>query len=164
MARKGGKRGKPHALKLLQGEIRPQRLNPNEPKPDKLENIDPPDYLTPEAKKYWNYYCPFLIKMGVMTVIDVKQLEIFCNACADEVRYRQLLKDEGEIVKTIKEYDGKPVITGTKLHPAVRLLKIASDAIDKYGVALALNPQDRSRMSIEPPGEDKPKGIAAYIK
>jgi len=163
MSRLRGARGKPYALKVLQGEKRKERLNSHEPKPG-MKVIDPPEHLTEQAKKYWLYYFDVLTRMGVMTVADVKQLEIFCNACADERRYREIVESEGAILKIPKYHNGEEIGIDMKVHPATRLLKVATDSIDKYGGALALNPQDRSRLSIDPPGDDKPKGIGAFIK
>jgi P27 family predicted phage terminase small subunit len=162
MGRLRGARGKPHALKVLQGEKRKERLNPNEPKPE-MKVIDPPEHLTEQAKKYWVYYFDVLYRMGIMTEADVKQLEIFCNACADELRFAKMIEEEGAIIQVENWHNG--VLRGTepKIHPAVRLLKQARDSIYRYGGSLALTPQDRSRIQVKPL-EGEPEGIEAFIK
>jgi P27 family predicted phage terminase small subunit len=164
MGRKSGQRGKPTKLKLLQGVTREDKLNRKEPEPEILY-IDPPKHLSRAAKRFWKHFFGICFRMNVITEADVMQLEIFCNACADERELTMLIAKEGYMVEE-KRYDkeGNLVCTKEVAHPAMRLLKTARDSIDKYGGALALNPQDRSRMQIEGKGKGKePEGIEAFI-
>lgn len=155
---------KPSALKELQGEKRPERLNPAEPKPE-VAIVDAPSHLSPEEAQYWNYYFPILYNMKVMSLADVKQLEIFCEVCANYDYYKEKLREEGHFVR-IKKYsrDGIHMYDVEVVNPVIRLLNAARKEIDKFGGALALNPQDRSRMSINPNAEPEGKGIEKFIR
>jgi len=164
MGRIIGNRGMPTELKLLRGVKREDKLNRKEPKPDAVEYVEPPSHLTPEEINYWNYYYPILHRMRVMTIADVKQLEIFCCVCSDHDRLKKLVEEEGDIIEVEQFSRGLSIGFKKVINPAVKLLEVARKSIDRFGGALALNPQDRSRMQVEPgDDDDKPQGIAAFI-
>ena len=156
-----GERGKPTALKILQGEKRPERLNPSEPKPERA-TIDAPAHLNEFEKKYWNYYFPILYKMNIMTLADAKQLEIFCEICAEHDIYRQEVIDTGRFQTVPITANGEVVGEKKVINPAVKHLVESRKQIDRIGGTLGLNPADRGRLQIAVPSDDP--GEENYIK
>ncbi|NLD95616.1 MAG: phage terminase small subunit P27 family, partial [Synergistaceae bacterium] len=76
-----GRKPKPTALKLLEGDRGKGRrpLNKNEPIPPEGA-IKCPSWLLPEAKKEWKRLAPALEAMRVLTVADLKAFEGYCQA------------------------------------------------------------------------------------
>jgi P27 family predicted phage terminase small subunit len=80
-----GRPRKPTALKLITGEKRPSRLNPNEPKPKKLvKTPSPPPHLGKIAKAEWRRVAKPLHSLGLLSIIDMEILAQYCKAVQDE--------------------------------------------------------------------------------
>ena len=77
-----GRKPKPTALKLLEGNPGKRPLNDREPVPLKGD-IKCPDWLLPEAKKEWKRLAPALEAMGVLTMADLTAFEGYCQAYYD---------------------------------------------------------------------------------
>jgi len=74
-----GRKPKPTALKVLEGNPGKRPLNENEPVPPK-GSIKCPTWLLPEAKKEWKRLAPPLEAMGVLTIADISAFEGYCQA------------------------------------------------------------------------------------
>ena len=66
-----GRKPKPTALKLLEGNPGKRPLNANEPIPPQGE-VKCPSWLLPEAKKEWKRLAPAMESMGILTLADEK--------------------------------------------------------------------------------------------
>lgn len=155
------KRKKPTVLKKLSGEKRPSRLNEGEPEPETgisvtFRKIKPTQDVRKLRRAYLKYFEEVLSDMKVLTVADSKQLEIYCNACADEVIYREILLEEGLFFEIIKMDSMGNQITEIKSHPATVRLEKARDSINRYGAVLGLTPSARASLQViskEPEGK-----------
>ena len=85
-----GRKPKPTALKILEGNPGKRPQNPFEPVPVKGD-IKCPDWLLPEAKKEWKRLAPALEAMGVLTMADQTAFEGYCQAYA---RWKECLARE----------------------------------------------------------------------
>ena len=65
-----GRKPKPTALKLLEGNPGKRPINEHEPIPPK-GTVKCPTWLEPEAKKEWKRLAPSLEAMGVLTQADL---------------------------------------------------------------------------------------------
>ena len=74
-----GRKPKPTAMKILEGNPGKRPLNVNEPVPP-VGNIKCPTWLLPEAKKEWKRLAPSLEAMGVLTMADLTAFEGYCQA------------------------------------------------------------------------------------
>jgi len=134
MARKGGQQAKPTALKKAQGNLGKRKLNEREPEYQTLTHIDPPSSLVGNiAIQAWEFYMPELINNKILTVVDIHNLEQFCN-CMDYIQQMdEILKDSHFIV-------GK---AGMKKHPAHTIRAENLRFLDKFGSLLGLDPSSR---------------------
>ena len=74
-----GRKAKPTALKILEGNPGRRRLNEREPKPDK--KAPPcPKWLEDEAKKEWKRLAKALERMGVLSELDMAVFAAYCQA------------------------------------------------------------------------------------
>lgn len=96
-----GRRGPaplPTALKVLRGETRPQRLNPNAPKPVQKLPI-PPDDMDGRARDVWDRQIESMGATGVLTVVDGDALRAYCEAVSRYEVAARLLAQSGPLVK-----------------------------------------------------------------
>lgn len=70
-----GRKPKPTAIKVLEGNPGKRPLNANEPKPEK-KSPKCPSWLEPEAKKEWRRMAKVLERLGVLTEIDAAAFEV----------------------------------------------------------------------------------------
>ena len=72
---------KPTHLKKLAGTIRPDRMNPHEPKfEDGVQKCSPG--LSSGAKRTWKEVAPELAALGVLKKVQVHQLVMYCESVA----------------------------------------------------------------------------------
>jgi P27 family predicted phage terminase small subunit len=62
-------------------------LNESEPKPAPPSSTDAPAWLDETGAAFWDEYAPQLVKLGLMTALDVPE---FAAACQQESLYQQL--------------------------------------------------------------------------
>lgn len=74
-----GRKAKPTALKLIDGNPGNRPINPHEPKPTKIyEPLAPSDFNNLQTAK-WNEVANKLAKIRVLTELDLDALEIYCR-------------------------------------------------------------------------------------
>ena len=142
-----GRKPKPTALKILEGNPGCRKLNENEPKP--LPIIpDCPEWLSGKAKKIWEKLAPMLENMGVLTEADEIALAAICSLYA---RYKDLEK-----VIDKKGYTEKNSRSGVKPVPEFAMsrdcLKLLKSFLSEFG----LTPSSRSRINLPSPITDDP--------
>lgn len=77
-----GRKPTPTRLKVLAGTDRPDRINPNEPEPERgIPKI--PAHVKGRSRDAWKELAPLLDRMGVLTMPDGKALELLCDAYSD---------------------------------------------------------------------------------
>lgn len=147
-----GRRGpppKPTAIKQMEGTYRPDRAAQDEPliEPGIPE---PPKLLTGRARAAWDRIGPELEKMGVLTTVDGVALELLCDAYAEWVAARDVIRRQGSTFSS-KTQDGRKVI---KPHPAVRIASEAWRRVHRMLLEFGLTPASRSRVGRVPMGDD----------
>ena len=76
-----GRKPKPTAVKVLEGNPGKRSLNTAEPKPEKKAPRCP-SWLEDEAKKEWKRMCKQLEQLGILTEIDMAAFAGYCQAYA----------------------------------------------------------------------------------
>jgi phage terminase small subunit len=76
-----GRKPKPTALKVLEGNPGKRPLNEKEPQP-KRQAPRCPSWLEPEAKKEWKRMAKTLEAIGVLTQVDKAAFAGYCQAYA----------------------------------------------------------------------------------
>ena len=84
-----GRKPKPTALKVLEGDRGKGRrpLNEHEPIPPR-GGVKCPSWLLPEAKKEWKRLAASLEAMGVLTMADLTAFAGYCQAYAGGAKLR----------------------------------------------------------------------------
>lgn len=143
-----GRKPKPTALKLLEGNPGKRPLNVNEPKPQK-KTQKCPSWLEAEAKKEWRRMSKQLEELGVLTQVDTLAFAGYCQAYARWKEAEEFLSKHGTIFKTPSGY----IQQVPQVSIAQTYLKIMKDFCSEFG----LTPSSRSRISINTDsGSDDP--------
>lgn len=145
-----GRRPKPTALRLVEGNPGKRAINKKEPKPRK-EIPACPAHLPDVAKVAWGKLCVILDRMGVLTEADAMALERAVGCYAELMAYQELVAADGATYKTVSTA-GETVIKG---NPAVAMLSDADRRFKSYLVEFGLTPAARSK--VHGTGQDEEK-------
>jgi P27 family predicted phage terminase small subunit len=135
-----GRKPKPTALKVLEGNPGKRPLNNNEPKPEKKAPRCP-SWLEPEAKKEWKRMAKTLEAIGVLTQVDAAAFAGYCQAYARWKEAEEFLSKHGTIFKTPSGY----IQQVPQVSIAQTYLKIMKDFCSEFG----LTPSARSRIRVD---------------
>ena len=132
-----GRKPKPTALKVLEGNPGKRRLNDNEPKPDK-KAPSCPKWLEPEAKKEWRRLAKKMEMMGVLTEVDMAAFAGYCQAYARWKEAEEFISQHGTIVKTPSGY--------WQQVPQVSIAQTYLKVMNRFAEQFGLTPASRSRI------------------
>ncbi len=132
-----GRKPKPTALKVLEGNPGKRSLNKNEPKPNKKAPRCP-SWLDSEAKKEWRRLSKQLEKLGILSEIDMAAFAGYCQAYARWKEAEEFITKHGTIVKTPSGYwQQVPQVSIAQTY-----LKIMNRFCEQFG----LTPSARSKI------------------
>ena len=101
------------------------------------EPLDPPEWLSDDARAEWNRIAPILIEeRRTLTVTDIASLANYCVAIGQAAEASRIIAAEG------MTYQSK---TGPKKHPAVAIRSDAMTQARLLAGELGLTPVSRSR-------------------
>ena len=132
-----GRKPKPTALKLLEGNPGKRPINEHEPVPPK-GTVKCPTWLEPEAKKEWKRLAPSLEAMGVLTQADLTAVAGYCQAYARWKEAEEFISQHGSIFQTPSGY----VQQVPQVSIAQQNLKIMQSFCSEFG----LTPATRARI------------------
>ena len=132
-----GRKPKPTALKMLEGNPGKHPLNEHEPVPPK-STIKCPSWLEAEAKKEWKRLAPSLEAMGILTSVDISAFAGYCQAYARWKEAEEFISQHGSIFHTPSGY----VQQVPQVSIAQQNLKIMQSFCSEFG----LTPAMRSRI------------------
>ena len=141
-----GRKPKPIALRVLQGNAGKRPIPTNVPQP-RTHRLRCPDHLQGEAQREWRRMVKELDDMGVLARVDRPALELYCVIYA---RWRQAEARLAEI--------GDPVVVLINGYEALSgYLVIANRCIVQMKALLTefgATPSSRARVRIERPSEE----------
>ena len=132
-----GRKPKPTAMKVLEGNPGKRPLNLAEPHPEK-KLPDCPDWLEDEAKAEWERLAVPLYNLGLLTELDMAAFASYCQAYARWKEAEEFISQHGSIVKTKTGYwQQVPQVSIARANQAM-MLKAAAE--------FGLTPSARSRI------------------
>ena len=135
----------PTRLKLVRGNPGKRPLPKNEPKP-KAAPIKAPAGMSRGAIKYYASVATMLSDVGVLTVLDVPMLVLYCEACARWAAANKQIKKHGPVVVT---KSGFPVQS-----PYVAISNKAFDQMKSIMLEFGMSPASRTRVEMAGKGPD----------
>ncbi len=143
-----GRKPKPSALKMFEGNRGKRALNQNEPKPA-VQTPECPVHLDDEAQAEWSRITPELSTIGLIARIDRAALAAYSQAWSRWVKAEEMLKPSGPVVKS--KTTGA-IYQNPHLAVANRAMKQMRDFLTEFG----MTPSSRSRGSSGlPPARDE---------
>jgi len=140
-----GRKPKPTALKLIQGNPGRRPLNGHEPKPPaKMPTC--PSHLSPTAKTEWKRLAHVLSEIGLLTLIDRTVLAGYCQAYGRWVEAERKLQETPTLLKTPAGY--------IQTSPWLAISNKQMELMVKYMSELGLTPSSRARLSVNVPSEE----------
>lgn len=103
---KAGRKAKPTALKLVQGNPGKRPLNKDEPQPTRVYAPQPPDSLNELEAAKWTDTARKLAECRVLTELDLDALEIYCR---NWVAMHEAIADLNERGKLLRTATGAPM-------------------------------------------------------
>lgn len=132
---KPGPKPKPTALRVLEGETRPSRLNKGQPVPVEGEPV-PPDHLDADALEVWTATLNQLRAMRLVTPADADALAAYCEAVVQRRRAYVILQKGGPLVKGQR---------GTMVrNPAAQAWRDAATTAHRLSLEFGLTPSARA--------------------
>ena len=133
-----GRKPKPTALKLLEGNPGKRQLNMNEPHLQQKLPPACPDWLEEEAQAEWHRLAKTLFEMGILTDLDVAPFASYCQAYARWREAEEFISQHGSIVKTKSGY--------WQTVPQVSIAHTNQKAMLQAAAEFGLTPSARSRI------------------
>jgi P27 family predicted phage terminase small subunit len=133
-----GRRPKPTALKVIEGNAGKRAMNHDEPKPTGIPTC--PSHLSKEARKEWNRISRELMTCGLLTSVDRAALAAYCAAYARWTEGEDKVQQHGLVVKSPS---GFPI-----QNPYVGIANTALDQMRKFLIEFGMTPASRSRLQI----------------
>lgn len=139
-----GRPAKPTSLKLIDGNPGKRAINGQEPDPEYLNDLSPPEFLTDDAKAVWKELAQNLRNARVLTKLDVPMLQMVCESIAT---YRNA-------VKKCEQRHAKGDISESSSIGYWEMIKSMSfkqamAAMQQFG----MSPAARTRIAIQPQGD-----------
>ena len=132
-----GRKPKPTALKVLEGNPGKRPLNLYEPVPEgKLPEC--PEWLEEEAKAEWERLAVPMHNLGLLTELDMAAFAVYCQAYARWKEAEEFISQHGSIVKTKNGF--------WQQVPQVSIAQTYNKIMTKIATEFGLTPSSRSRI------------------
>lgn len=132
-----GRKPKPTAIKIIEGNPGKRPLNKYEPKPEKKAPRCP-SWLENDAKKEWRRMAKQMEHLGTLTEIDMAAFAGYCQAYARWKEAEEFVTKHGAIVKTPSGY--------WQQVPQVSIAQTYLKIMNKFCEQFGLTPSSRSRI------------------
>ena len=142
-----GRKPKPTALRLVEGNLSRRPFNRNEPKPPTAMPTCP-SHLSPTAKAEWKRLARTLNETGLLTGIDRTALATYCQAYGRWVEAERKLSETPPLLKTPAGY--------VQASPWIAIANKQIELMTRLMAELGLSPAARSRLSVHLPNGPKP--------
>lgn len=155
-----GRKPKPTALKVLEGNRGKRPLNRNEPKPSPSAP-GCPTWLAPEARAEWRRVVPELDRIGMLSKIDRAALAAYCETWATFVTAQRDLHERGlvlylEAERAQTETEEVVIYVKAVKNPSVLIARDAAAQVRQFATEFGLTPSARSRLEVPEQAGDDP--------
>jgi len=135
-----GRKPKPTAMRILQGNPGKRALNDREPVPPR-GMPECPEYLDPVAQAEWARTADILHEMGLLSLADRTALAAYCTAYSRWIHAEDQVRKFGAIVKSPEK--GFPMKS-----PYLTIAEQSLETMRKFMVEFGLTPSSRSRIRV----------------
>ncbi len=151
---------KPTQQKLDEGNASKQskaKLNLNQPVPEELESLAPPEWLTEDARALWIKYAIKYQRSGMLKSIDVPKFSAYVQAVAEFVNLNKQIDSDGVVISGVNGQGSTYIQANLKCVARDR----AFDRMNKLGIQFGDSPAARARLSVDD-GSEK-NSLASFL-
>lgn len=149
-----GRKPTPTALKLIRNNPGKRPLNDAEPTPPPLDMELAPDWLSAAAKEHWPVIAQQLRDAGLLTVLDVSALALYCETFA---RWKHATEQVARYGPVVKGAAGYPIKS-----PYLSIANRAQEQLMRLLIEFGMTPSSRSRCTVAKP--EVPNPYAKFVK
>jgi P27 family predicted phage terminase small subunit len=140
-----GRKPKPTAFRVIEGNREHRPINHDEPKPE--SKAPPrPRILKGEEIKAWIYVTRELEKMGTLATSDLGIITAYCHWSGNLIDAKKKMRETGQETRVIKTAAGNYI-----QNPWLGIANHAAKELAKVSAALGLDPTSRTRIHLEKP-------------
>jgi P27 family predicted phage terminase small subunit len=149
-----GRKPKPTALKVLEGNRGKRPINRREPRPAPTAP-ECPTWLSREGKAEWRRVVPELDRIGMLTRVDRAALASYCEVWATFVTAQREVHEHGLVLleRERETDDGTVIYVRPVKNPAVLIARDAAGQVRQFCAEFGLTPSSRSRLEVPEVGE-----------
>lgn len=145
---------KPDHLKVLAGEKRPSRLNPNEPAARRGVAV-PPDWLSERASEHFMRLAGILNGMGIASPDDVDALAMLASRLEEIEICTAVIEDAGRVYETVNTAGSAMIRARPEVGMRNEAMRHAQSLLNDFG----LSPAARSKVQAGKPAEENPFSV-----
>lgn len=134
-----GRKPKPVAIKKAAGNPGRRKLNEDQPQFPAITNIAAPEWIEGTAREMWDRVAPDLCRQGVLSMVDLHNLEAFCEAYSLWRLATDEIKKRGPVTTS---FDGSE-----KKSPYATIVNECLRNMATFGALLGLDPGSRQRLT-----------------
>jgi len=149
-----GRKPRPTALKVLEGNPGKRKLNEKEPRPEKIAPSCP-KWLESEAKKEWRRLAKKMEAIGILTEMDMAAFAGYCQAYARWKEAEEFITQHGTIVRTPSGY--------WQQVPQVSIAQTYLKVMNRFAEQFGLTPASRSRIVADSGGGSSEDPLEALL-
>lgn len=132
-----GRKPKPTAVKILEGNPGKRALNEREPSPEK-KAPSCPKWLEKEAKKEWRRLASKMEQIGILTEVDMAAFAGYCQCYSRWKENEEFISKNGSLVRTPSGYWMQV--------PQVSIAQQYMKQMERFAEQFGLTPASRSRL------------------
>ena len=142
-----GRKPKPTALKLIDGNPGKRKISGEEPRPP-ASCPSCPAHLSATAKAEWKRLAGALNGIGLLTQVDRAALAAYCQAYGRWVEAEKKLAETPTLLKMPSGY--------IQMSPWLTISNKQMELMARYMTELGLTPSSRSRLAVQMPTGPRP--------
>ena len=147
-----GRKPTPTRLKVVRGNPGKRALPKGEPKPRKIARVPAaPGHLSRLAANEWRRVAGQLCALGVLTSIDLRSLEAYCDAYS-KMRTASAALDEHGVTYLTTTESGSVMI---RKRPEVEIFAAMLIQVRAFATEFGLTPSSRTRVGTKAPKDDE---------
>lgn len=145
-----GKKPKPSALKIHEGNRGHRPLNDDEPVVAPCADVpEPPAHLDAEAEAEWRRVAPMLVNVKVLTELDRCVMAGYCVAWSAFVQADTDVQKYGRMFVSTKTNKNGETTSTPYMSPYLAERAMAMKQMHTYATELGLSPSSRSRIHLD---------------
>jgi P27 family predicted phage terminase small subunit len=151
-----GRKPKPTALRIAEGNPGKRPINDREPTPE-VGEPDCPEHLHGDAREEWRRIVPLLLDLGLLSRVDRSALACYCVAWGRHLAAEKQLSRNGRL--TVETENGNAIP-----NPLIGISNTAAKLAHKFLIEFGLTPSTRSRLRVSKAEKSQGEKLQEFMR